>query len=112
MPLIKPRPRGKQFERLITRLEQENHEALHVSGRFLGEPVEYVLNQLTDTLLTTDKEFVTWRAEHPDLACWGLGSQARSAASKHARGEGGAMPDRGAVARAPRSAGTGLRKPG
>ena len=51
MPLIKPRTRGKQFVRLITRLEQENNETLHAYGRFLGEPVEYVLNQLIDTLL-------------------------------------------------------------
>ena len=64
MPLIKPRTRGKQFVRLITRLEHENNETLHAYGRFLGEPVEYVLNQLIDTVLARDKEFVSWRAEH------------------------------------------------
>ena len=66
MPLIKPRTRGKQFVRLITRLEHENNETLHAYGRFLGEPVEYVLNQLIDTVLAKDKEFVAWRAEHPE----------------------------------------------
>jgi hypothetical protein len=66
MPLIKPRTRGKQFVRLITRLEQENNETLHAYGRFLGEPVEYVLNQLIDTVLAKDREFVAWRTEHQE----------------------------------------------
>src|SRR5215510_13620698 len=66
MPLIKRRTRGKQFVRLITRLEHENNETLHAYGRFLGEPVEYVLNQLIDTVLAKDKEFVAWRAEHQE----------------------------------------------
>jgi hypothetical protein len=66
MPLIKPRTRGKQFVRLITRLEHENNETLHAYGRFLGEPVEYVLNQLIDTVLARDREFVSWRAGHQE----------------------------------------------
>lgn len=66
MPLIKPRTRGKQFVRLITRLEHENNETLHAYGHFLGEPVEYLLNQLIDTVLAKDKEFVAWRAEHQE----------------------------------------------
>ena len=66
MPLIKPRTRGKQFVRLITRLEHENNETLHAYGRFLGEPVEYVLNQLIDTVLARDKEFVSWRVGHQE----------------------------------------------
>ena len=66
MPLIKPRTRGKQFVRLITRLEHENNEALYAYAQFLGEPVEYILNQLIDTVLAKDKEFVTWRANHQD----------------------------------------------
>ena len=65
MPLIKPRTRGKEFVRLITSLEQENFEALHAYAQFIGEPVEYVLNQLVDTVLARDKEYVAWRATHP-----------------------------------------------
>ena len=65
MPLIKPRTRGKEFVRLITSLEQENFEALHAYAQFIGEPVEYVLNQLVDTVLAKDKEYVAWRATHP-----------------------------------------------
>jgi len=64
MPLIKPRTRGKQFVRLVTRLERETNETLYAYAQFLGEPAEYVLNQLIDTVLAKDKEFVAWRAEH------------------------------------------------
>ena len=64
MPLIKPRTRGKQFVRLVTRLERETNETLYAYAHFLSEPTEYVLNQLIDTVLAKDKEFVAWRAEH------------------------------------------------
>ena len=65
MPLIKPRTRGKQFVRHVTRLERENNETLHAYAQFLGESVEYVVNQVVDTVLAKDKEFVAWRAAHP-----------------------------------------------
>ena len=65
MPLIKPRTRGKEFTRLITLLDQENYEALHAYAQFIGEPVDYVLNQLVDTVLAKDKEYIAWRATHP-----------------------------------------------
>src|SRR2546425_4790821 len=66
MPLIKPRTRGKQFIRLISRLDRENNETLHAYAHFIGESAEYVLNQLLETVLAKDKEFVAWRAEHSD----------------------------------------------
>jgi hypothetical protein len=66
MSLIKPRTRGKQFVRLISRLDRENHETLHAYAHFIGESAEYVLNQLLETVLAKDKEFVAWRAEHAD----------------------------------------------
>jgi hypothetical protein len=65
MPLIKPRTRGKQMVRHITRLDRENHDALQAYAEFIGEPTEYVLNELIDTVLAKDKDFVKWRAEHP-----------------------------------------------
>ena len=65
MPLIKPRTRGKAFARLTTRLKRETNETLYAYAEFLGEPVEYVLNELIDTILAKDKEFMAWRAEHP-----------------------------------------------
>lgn len=67
MPVIKPRTRGKEIVRHITRLDRENHELLYAYAQFLGEPAEYVLNQLIETVLgKKDKEFLAWRAEHPE----------------------------------------------
>ena len=66
MPVIKARTRGKQLVRHITRLDRENNEALYAYAQFLGEPTDYVLNQLIDSVLAKDKEFLAWRAEHPD----------------------------------------------
>jgi hypothetical protein len=65
MSLIKPRTRGKQFVQYRTRLEQQNHEALHAYAAFIGEDPEYVLNELLDSVLAKDKDFVKWRADHP-----------------------------------------------
>jgi hypothetical protein len=66
MSLIKARTRGKQFVRHITRFDRETNETLYAYAHFLGEPTEYVLNQLVDTVLAKDKEFVAWRVEHPE----------------------------------------------
>jgi hypothetical protein len=64
MPLIKPRTRGKQILRHIGRLDRENIETLHAYAAFLGESTDYVLNQVIDTVLARDKDFVSWRADH------------------------------------------------
>ena len=64
MSLIKPRTRGKQFVQYRTRLEQQNHEALHAYAAFIGEEPAYVLNELIDSVLAKDRDFVRWRAEH------------------------------------------------
>ena len=66
MPVIKPRTRGKQVVRHITRLDRENNEMLYAYAQFLGEPTEYVLNQVIESVLAKDKDFVAWRAEHPE----------------------------------------------
>jgi hypothetical protein len=57
MPLIKPRTRGKHIV--------ENNETLFAYAQFIAESTDYVLNQLLDGVLSKDKEFVTWRADHP-----------------------------------------------
>ncbi len=64
MPLIKPRTRGKQLVKHRTRLDCENNETLYAYAQFLGESTEYVLNQVIDTVLARDKEFVKWREAH------------------------------------------------
>src|SRR5437773_1547181 len=66
MPLIKPRTRGKQLVKHRTRLDRENNETLYAYAHFLGESTEYVLNQVIDTVLGKDKDFIQWRAGHPD----------------------------------------------
>ena len=66
MPVIKARTRGKHLVRHITRLDRESYETLFAYAAFLGEPAEYVLNQLIDTVLARDKEFLAWREAHPD----------------------------------------------
>lgn len=58
--------RGKQFVQYRTRLEQQNHEALHAYSAFISEDPEYVLNELIDGVLTKDKDFVKWRTEHSE----------------------------------------------
>jgi hypothetical protein len=47
-----------------TRLDYENNETLYAYAQFLGESTEYVLNQVIDTVLARDKEFVKWRETH------------------------------------------------
>jgi hypothetical protein len=64
MPLIKPRTRGKHLVKHRTRLDSENNETLYAYAQFLGESTEYVLNQVIDTVLARDKEFVKWRESH------------------------------------------------
>ena len=64
MPLIKPRTRGKQMVRRIVRLDRETNETLFAYAHFLGESTDYVLNEVVDTVLAKDKDFLTWRAEH------------------------------------------------
>ena len=66
MALIKPRSRGKRLVRHRTRLDHETNETLYAYARFIGESTEYVLNQVVDTVLARDKEFLQWRAAHPD----------------------------------------------
>src|SRR5262245_64314352 len=64
MPLIKPRTRGKHLVKHRTRFDAENNETLYAYAQFLGESTEYVLNQVIDTVLARDKEFVKWRETH------------------------------------------------
>jgi hypothetical protein len=65
MSVIKPRTRGKRLVKYNTRLDEQNQETLYAYAQFIGESTEYVVNQLIDTVLAKDKEFVQWRADHP-----------------------------------------------
>jgi hypothetical protein len=68
MPLIKPRTNRVRTVRHICRLQEPNRDALVLYARFIGDTVDYVLNQLIDTTIAKDREFVTWRAEQPATA--------------------------------------------
>ncbi len=66
MPLIKPRTRGKHVVRRIVRLDRETNETLFAYAHFLGESTDYVLNEVIDTMLAKDKEFLNWRSDHDE----------------------------------------------
>lgn len=65
MPLIKPRTHRVRTLRHICRLQEPNRDALIAYARFIGESVDYVLNQLIEGTLAKDRDFLTWRAEQP-----------------------------------------------
>jgi hypothetical protein len=64
MPLIKPRTNRVRIVRHISRLHEPNRDALVQYARFIGDTPDYVLNQLIDSTLVKDRDFVAWRAEH------------------------------------------------
>ena len=66
MPLIKARTHRVRIVRHICRLQEPNRDTLVLYARFIGDTVDYVLNQLIETTIVRDREFVAWRAEHPD----------------------------------------------
>ena len=66
MPVIKARPNRVRSVRHICRLQEPNRDALVLYARFIGDAVDYVLNQLIETTLVKDRDFVAWREAHPD----------------------------------------------
>src|SRR5262249_9336316 len=87
MPLIKARTTQKQLVRHITRLYRENNETLFAYAKFIGEPTEYVLNQLVEMMLADDKDFKAWRERNAgsfvpkpgERKRWGAGAFRRPA---------------------------------
>ena len=65
MSVIKPRVRGKHLVEHRSRLDHDNHETLYAYAAFVDEEPDYIVNQLVETVLAKDKEFVAWRAVHP-----------------------------------------------
>jgi hypothetical protein len=68
MPLIKARANRVRTLRHMCRLQEPNRDALLLYARFIGDTADYVLNQLIESTISKDREFVTWRAEHPECA--------------------------------------------
>jgi hypothetical protein len=52
--------------RHLYHLQEPNRDALVLYARFIGDSVDYVLNQLIETTLVKDRDFVAWRHAHPD----------------------------------------------
>ena len=67
MPLIKPRTNRVQTVRQICRLREPNRDTLVLYARFIGDSVDYVLNQLIDSTLV-NRDFLAWRVEHPAVS--------------------------------------------
>jgi hypothetical protein len=65
MPLIKARTHRIPVVRHICRLQEPNRSALVLYALFIGDTVDYVLNQLIATTLAKDRDFVEWRAAQP-----------------------------------------------
>ena len=65
MPIIKPRTHRVRIVRHIGRLQEPNRDALVLYARFIGDTADYVLNQLIETTIVKDREFLAWRTEHP-----------------------------------------------
>ena len=66
MPLIKGRPNRVKHVRHICRLQEPNRDTLVLYARCIGDTPDYVLDQLIDTTIAKDRDFLAWRAEHPD----------------------------------------------
>ena len=64
MPVIKVRANRVRTLRHICRLQEPNRDTLVLYARFIGDTADYVLNQLIETTLAKDREFVAWRTEH------------------------------------------------
>jgi len=66
MPIIKARPNRVRSMRHLCHLQEPNRDALVLYARFIGDSVDYVVNQLIATTLVKDREFVAWREAHPN----------------------------------------------
>jgi hypothetical protein len=77
MPLIKARPNRVPMVRHISRLQVPVRDVLVEYAKFIGDTPDWVLNQLIDSTLAKDRDFVTWREKQ--------GSQLQSAPPPHPR---------------------------
>ena len=64
MPIIKARPESQKTKvRVIAHLTKENSDTLQAYAGFIGEAndIDYVLNQLVESVLARDKDFIATR---------------------------------------------------
>ena len=92
MPLIKARTNRVRTVRHICRLLEPNRDTLVLDARFIGDTPDYVANQLIESTLAKDREFVAWRTEQATDRS-GVGSPSTAGAPRRgtpARSNGGA----------------------
>jgi hypothetical protein len=65
MPVIKARTNRVHTVRHICRLQEPQRDTLVLYARFIGDTADYVVNQLIETVIAKDREFVAWRAALP-----------------------------------------------
>jgi hypothetical protein len=82
MPLIKARPNRVKTLRHICRLQEPNRDTLMLYARFIGDTPDYVLNQLIETTIGRDRDFVAWRAQQPAEAATMSSDRQRSGPSR------------------------------
>ena len=82
MPMIKARPNRVRTVRHIARLHEPNRDALVAYARFIGDTPDYVLNQLIDSTIAKEREFIAWRTEQ-------AASVSPTATPRHAGSPGG-----------------------
>ena len=61
MSLIKARPNRVPMVRHISRLQEPVRDVLVAYAKFIGDTPDWVLNQLIDSTLAKDREFLAWR---------------------------------------------------
>jgi len=47
-------------------LLEPNRDVLVLYARFIDDTADYVANQLIEITIAKDREFLAWRAEHPN----------------------------------------------
>jgi hypothetical protein len=92
MTIIKRRPRRIPIVRHVSRLRQPNRDLLVAYAGFIGDSPDYVINQLIETVLAKDREFVAWRGD----------AAAESPPAPAAGTDAGVPGDRSGAVRGPR----------
>jgi hypothetical protein len=77
MPIIKPRTNRVRSVRHICRLLEPNRDTLKAYAAFIGDTPDYVMNQLIESTLMKDRDFLAWRGDQPQAARQTLSSQER-----------------------------------
>jgi hypothetical protein len=65
MPVIKARARRIPMVRHFYRLTAANRDVLVKYAQMIGDSPDYVMNQLIERMLATDRDFQQWRAQQP-----------------------------------------------